>query len=70
MRFVDGNDCGRDGGDDVSAKKQPGEVPGVVVFNEEREREREKLFEPGDRESQRSRWGFERRQRPRDRMKE
>lgn len=40
MRFVDGNDCGRDGGDDVSAKKQPGEVPGVVVFNEEREGER------------------------------
>lgn len=44
MRFVDGNDCGSDGDDDVSAPKQPGEIPGVVVLMK-----REKVLEPGDR---------------------
>ena len=48
MRFVDGNDYGSDGADDVSAPKQPGEIPGVVVLMK---REGEELFEPGDRES-------------------
>lgn len=40
MRFVDDNDYGSDGDDDddVSTPKQPGEIPGVVVFNEDRER--------------------------------
>lgn len=32
MRFVDDNDYGSDGDDDVSAPKQPGEIPGVVVL--------------------------------------
>lgn len=32
MRCVGGNDCGSDGDDDVSAPKQPGEIPGVVVL--------------------------------------
>ena len=50
MRFVDVNDYGSDGGDDVSAPKQPEEIPGVVVLmKREREREREReSFEPGD----------------------
>lgn len=26
------NDCGSDGADDVSAPKQPGEIPGVAVL--------------------------------------
>lgn len=47
MRFADDNDYGSDG-DDVSAPKQPGEIPGVVVLMK---REREKQLEPGDRES-------------------
>lgn len=38
MRFVDVNDYGSDGGDDVSAPKQPEEIPGVVVLMK-RERE-------------------------------
>lgn len=51
MRFVDGNDYGSDGNDDVSAPKQPGEIPGVVVLMK-RERncssqEIEKVGEPG-----------------------
>lgn len=32
IRCVGGNDCGSDGDDDVSAPKQPGEIPGVVVL--------------------------------------
>lgn len=33
MRFVDDNDYGSDGdADDVSAPKQPAEIPGVVVL--------------------------------------
>ena len=45
MRFVDVNDYGSDGGDDVSAPKQPEEIPGVVVLmKRERERERERVL--------------------------
>lgn len=40
MRFADDNDYGGGGDDDVSAPKQPGEIPGVVVLMKgERERE-------------------------------
>lgn len=49
MRLVDGNDYGSDGGDDVSAPKQPEEIPGVVVLMKI---EREELLEPGDRDSE------------------
>lgn len=60
MRFVDGNDYGSDGGDDVSAPKQPGEIPGVVALMKS---EIEEASQPGG-------GGFKKRRRPTDRMKE
>lgn len=49
MRFVDDNDYGGDGDDDVSPRNNLGEIPRVVVLMK-----RMKQLEPGDRETQRS----------------
>lgn len=49
MRFVDDNDYGGDGDDDVSPRNNLGEIPRVVVLMK-----RMKWLEPGDRETQRS----------------
>lgn len=42
------NDCGSDGADDVSAPKQPGEIPGVSVLMKREEGKTDKRGDVGD----------------------
>lgn len=42
------NDCGSDGADDVSAPKQPGEIPGVAVLMKREKGKTDKRGDVGD----------------------